>query len=218
MAQPRITSKVLMEKNVSFGLKSIIEETEKHQNGISEDNGSLNLDKVVDALVDICRHPNIPIEALAKNDPVVAEFFKNYIYYGTHALQKVEERLKDQPATAAEEELLALVAKMFFQNCNVPNDPRKDFKDCFIDVDKAELLINTLHHFMDDKKGRRAALYIQAAIEMNWMERPSYNALVSEFPNIGKESNINDYLMHPTNKSKIDEACRVMNEYCSHNI
>lgn len=38
MAQPRITSKVLMEKNVSFGLKSIIEETEKHQNGISEDN------------------------------------------------------------------------------------------------------------------------------------------------------------------------------------
>ena len=106
MAQPRITSKVLMEKNVSFGLNTIIKETEKHQNGISEDNGSLNLDKVVDALVAICRHPNIPIEALAKNDPVVAEFFKNYIYHGTHALQKVEERLKDQPATAAEAELV----------------------------------------------------------------------------------------------------------------
>ena len=66
--------------------------------------------------------------------------------------------------------------------------PRKTFADCVIDPGKKDDVIALLHSYVDGKHGDQAYIIFAAAIKASLIIKPSYNAVVAEFGNIGAES------------------------------
>ena len=66
--------------------------------------------------------------------------------------------------------------------------PRKTFTDCVIDPGKKDDVIALLHSYVDGKHGDQAYIIFAAAIKASLIIKPSYNAVVAEFGNIGAES------------------------------
>ena len=66
--------------------------------------------------------------------------------------------------------------------------PRKTFADCVVDPSKKDDVIALLHSYVDGKHGDQAYIIFAAAIKASLIIKPSYNAVVAEFGNIGAES------------------------------
>lgn len=49
-----------------------------------------------------------------------------------------------------------------------------------------------MHAFLDNKSGRSAIVYVKAFMELNLIEKPTLEALTTEFPHIGNKSALND--------------------------
>ena len=66
--------------------------------------------------------------------------------------------------------------------------PRKTFADCVVYPGKKDDVIALLHTYVDGKHGDQAYIIFAAAIKASLIIKPSYNAVVAEFGNIGAES------------------------------
>ena len=49
-----------------------------------------------------------------------------------------------------------------------------------------------MHAFLDNKSGRGAIVYVKAFMELNLIDKPTLDALTTEFPHIGNKSALND--------------------------
>lgn len=216
MARTTESSKTLMDKNISYGLKIIAEGVEAQKNGEEIIDSKIDLNEIAEDLLYLSRHSDVPFEILAQKNTDLSDLFKKLFFHGTKAMMKVEECLKEQPAEAAEETFFESIQNLFEEEKKLPSEIRKDIRNCFINPDKAEKQLQTLHYFMDEKEGRRSAFYLYVAIEAGWLHRPSFWAIYQEFPKIGKKSNINDYLAHPTcSENQLATAQKMMEEYYS---
>lgn len=213
MARTKKTTKTVMDKNIAYSLEIVKDGIAAEKKGKSFVDSKIDMYQLTDAFEYISRHKDLPFKVMAQRNKNVAEALKVIMYHGANALIRLEENLKKQPAKEAEEEYYDASIKLFEEESNLPSEIRKDFRSCFIDPTKAEKQIEALHFFMDKFHGRRAAFYIIAAIKRNWLMRPSFWALRDEFPNIGKESNINDYLAHPTcTEGQLNKAGELLEE------
>lgn len=68
----------------------------------------------------------------------------------------------------------------------------KSFESCLIDDDISKL--EALRNIMNGKKGKEAALVIKVAVKIGWITKPTYQAVVNEFGDIGHRSNYNKYI------------------------
>lgn len=68
----------------------------------------------------------------------------------------------------------------------------KSFESCLIDDDISKL--EALRNVMNGKKGKEAALVIKVAVKIGWITKPTYQAVVNEFGDIGHRSNYNKYI------------------------
>lgn len=66
------------------------------------------------------------------------------------------------------------------------------FESCLIDDDISKL--EALRNIMNGKKGKEAALVIKVAVKIGWITKPTYQAVVNEFGDIGHRSNYNKYI------------------------
>lgn len=216
MARPKETNKTLMDQNISYGLNIVQEGIEAQKNGEEIVDSKIDLYEIADSMEYLSRHSDVPFQVLAQKNEKIANCMKKIFFHGVNAMMKVEENLKNQPAEQAEEALLENMKMFFEEEAKLPSEIRKDLYSCFIDPTKAKKQLETLHFFMDDKAGRRSAFYLYAAIEAGWLHRPSFWAIRQEFPNIGKESNINDYLAHPTcSDNQVAAAQQAMEKHFS---
>ena len=74
--------------------------------------------------------------------------------------------------------------------------PKKTFTDCLngqTEKEKEDLLIR-LHNVIDGKKGKYVSLYILTAIELGWLEKPTYTQVKDEFGDIGVQQGFTKYL------------------------
>lgn len=58
--------------------------------------------------------------------------------------------------------------------------------------DNVPQVVALMHAFLDNKSGRSAIVYVKAFMELNLIEKPTLEALTTEFPHIGNKSALND--------------------------
>lgn len=86
----------------------------------------------------------------------------------------------------------------------------KSFKACLQIDDK----LQTLHTFMNGKKGKEAALVMRVAVQIGWITKPTFKAVTDEFGDIGNRSNYNKYISE--NKFTRDEIEGMRNALLSY--
>lgn len=79
-----------------------------------------------------------------------------------------------------------------------PGRPIKDnFSDVIVHQDK-EKTLEKLHKVANGKNGKDFALVMQAAMELGWINKPSFNQVGKEFGNIGGSSVFYGYIGTPS--------------------
>lgn len=58
--------------------------------------------------------------------------------------------------------------------------------------DNVPQVVALMHAFLDNKSGRSAIVYVKAFMELKLIEKPTLEALTTEFPHIGNKSALND--------------------------
>lgn len=113
MARTTESSKTLMDKNISYGLKIIAEGVEAQKNGEEIIDSKIDLNEIAEDLLYLSRHSDVPFEILAQKNTDLSDLFKKLFFHGTKAMMKVEECLKEQPAEAAEETFFESIQNLF---------------------------------------------------------------------------------------------------------
>lgn len=74
-----------------------------------------------------------------------------------------------------------------------------------------------MHAFLDNKSGRGAILYVKAFMELNLIDKPTLDALTTEFPHIGNKSALNDcFNARSVSVITVKEVSKAKEAICRH--
>ncbi len=135
-------------------------------------------------------------EKMVKFDKVlVGRFNSDEIFPLVCEAMDVMERCKPQQAEKFQREVEEPQGK---KSKGKPGRPIKDnFSDVIVHRDKKKTL-EKLHKVANGKNGKDFALVMQAAMELGWINKPSFNQVGKEFGNIGGSSVFYGYIGTPS--------------------
>lgn len=74
-----------------------------------------------------------------------------------------------------------------------------------------------MHAFLDNKSGRGAIVYVKAFMELNLIDKPTLDALTTEFPHIGNKSALNDcFNARSVSVITVKEVSKAKEAICRH--
>ena len=129
-----------------------------------------------------------------------------YIYIGSWELaqryinalpKQIESNKEVELANESQQELQKEIYKISLpsetnEKASKRGRQSRSFESCLIDDDISKL--EALRNIMNGKKGKEAALVIKVAVKIGWITKPTYQAVVNEFGDIGHRSNYNKYI------------------------
>lgn len=83
--------------------------------------------------------------------------------------------------------------------------------------DNVPQVVALMHAFLDNKSGRSAIVYVKAFMELNLIDKPTLEALTTEFPHIGNKSALNDcFNARSVSVITVKEVSKAKEAICRH--